>query len=404
MTKFPVVIWLCFLCSCIGPPATAQQSAEQAAIRSPRVVMLGKQLKAGEAGALDNFWREVRQAGTPLVEPISGDDRHVLVTFLWRGGPETKNVGLVSDLPGTAAEEPGKSLLENLPGTNVWFRTYKLRNDGRFTYYLSPNDSLLPLAQRKGRYWDTWQADPLNPHHFVQHEDRDYVRSLVELPGATPIPWIEAKSNVPKGRTEEFDLSSKILGEERSFWIYTPPRYTTEGRVYDLLVLFDGENYARTVPTATIIENLLAAGRIRPPIVLMVKQKDRNVELACNERFTKFVVQELIPWVRARYHVTSDPAETTIGGQSFGGLAATFAGLRHPTVFGNVLTITADFTWGPHKANAADLEDLEYEWIIQQFAASPRLSLRFVITAGLFDWGRRYDSPAVVTRGESPHA
>lgn len=387
MSKFFAATSLGFLLGCCAPlPAYAQLSRIPLAPRSPRLAMLRKQLKNGEAGVLDNFWREVKQRGTPLVEPIPSDDKHVLVTFLWRGGPETKNVGLVSDLPGGAAEAPEKNLLTNLPGTNVWFKTYRVRSDARFTYYLSPNDSLVPRAEKKEKDWETWQADPLNPRHFVQHEDRDYVRSLVELPGAAPIPWLEARSDAPKGRTEEFHLSSMLLGEERRFWVYTPPGYTVTGRPYDLLVFFDGQMYAQMIPAATIIENLLAGGRIRPPAVLMIDQKDRNVELACNERFTNFVAQELVPWVRAHYHVTSSPAETTIGGQSLGGLAAAFAGLRHPDVFGNVLTTTAYFEWDPQEDSAADPEDLEYEWIIRQYAASARLPLRFVITAGLFDW------------------
>ncbi len=89
-------------------------------------------MKSGDAAALDDFWREVKQRGTPLVEPIPGDDKHVLVTFRWRGARETKNVVLFSALPGVG-DAPEKNLLANLPGTNVWFKTYKLRKDSRFT-------------------------------------------------------------------------------------------------------------------------------------------------------------------------------------------------------------------------------------------------------------------------------
>jgi enterochelin esterase-like enzyme len=364
----------------------AQQASNQPAIRSPRLVKLEMDLKSRDVAALDNFWREVEQRGTPLVESIPSDEKHVLVTFLWRGGTETKNVGLFSDLPGMA-EAPEVNLLTNLLGTDVWFKSYKVRKDGRFTYYLSPNDSLIPRAQRKDKDWETLQADPLNPHHFVMHEEeRDWVRSLVELPGAAPVRWLEAL-NAPKGRIQMYHLSSKVLREDRRFWIYTPLGYTSEGKLYDLVVLFDGWMFAQMIPTGTIVDNLLAAGRIRPLVVLMVDQKDRSVELACNESFNAFLVHELIPWVRARYHVTSDPAKTTIGGQSFGGLAAAFAGLRHPEVFGNVLAITGDFSWDPREGRAADQEDLEYEWIIRQYAGSPKLPLRFAITAGLFDYG-----------------
>lgn len=99
MSKLFIAISLGFLLGCCVPtPAYAQQSSKQLAIRSPRLGALEKQLKSGSVAALDNFWRELKQQGTPLVEPIPGDDRHVLVTFLWRGGDETRNVVLFSSV------------------------------------------------------------------------------------------------------------------------------------------------------------------------------------------------------------------------------------------------------------------------------------------------------------------
>jgi hypothetical protein len=45
--------------------------------------------------ALDKFWQEVEQRGTPLIEPIEGDDKNLLVTFLWRATFEIWNVLVV---------------------------------------------------------------------------------------------------------------------------------------------------------------------------------------------------------------------------------------------------------------------------------------------------------------------
>ena len=201
MSKLFIAVSLGFLLGCCALwPASAQQGSEQQPIRSPGVVALEKQLKPGDSAVLDNFWSEVKQQGTPLVEPISGDDKHVLVTFLWRGETETKNVGLFCYLFGGAGEAPENNLLVNLPGTNVWFKTYAVHKGGRFTYYFSPNDSLLPYDQRKDKDWDTLQPDPLNPHHFVTHyEQGDKVSSVVELPGAAAVPaWLKARAGCPK--------------------------------------------------------------------------------------------------------------------------------------------------------------------------------------------------------------
>ena len=389
MSKLCIAISLGFLLGCCLPtPVCAQQSGSPLPIRSPRLAGLEKQLPSGDAPALDNFWREVRQQGTPLVERVPNDDRHVLVTFLWRGDETTKNVLLYSELTYNFNRDgqPSQDLLAQLPDTNVWWKSYEVRNDARFTYYLSPNDSLVPYETRKDKDWATLQPDPLNPHRYVlHHEERNWTRSVVELPGAAPVPWREARPEVPKGRTEEHRLRSKILGNERRVWVYTPPAYKMEGKPFPLLVLFDGWAYAKTIPTATIIENLLAAGRIRPPVTVMIEQKDRILELGCNEPFTEFLTHELVPWVREHYNVTSNPEGTVIGGLSRGGLAAAFAGLRHPEIFGNVLSQSGYFSWDPAEDKAAKEEDLEFEWIIRQFAAGPKLSVRFTLAVGLFE-------------------
>lgn len=46
-------------------------------ITSPRLAGLARALEAGEPGALDAFWGGIAEHGTPLVEPVAGDDGHV---------------------------------------------------------------------------------------------------------------------------------------------------------------------------------------------------------------------------------------------------------------------------------------------------------------------------------------
>jgi enterochelin esterase family protein len=162
-------------------------------------------------------------------------------------------------------------------------------------------------------------------------------------------------------------------------------------------VLLDGWLYAQMIPTATIIDNLLAAGRIRPLVAVMVEQEDRILELGCYEPFDGFLARELIPWVSEHYHVTSNPSKTIVGGQSRGGLAAACAGLRHPEIFGNVLSQSGYFSWDPREDEIADEESLEFEWVIRQFAEGPRLPLRFALSVGLFERDRYFaDSPSLL--------
>lgn len=392
------------LCLGAAQPANGREADNSMFLRSARLAALDKQLRSGDAGALDSFWGEVKRLGTPLVEPISGDDKHVLVTFLWRGGGETKSVVVFSPVTPAghpccssySAEQLAHSELARLPGTDVWFKTIRLRSDLRFTYYLSPNDSLVPDPQRRDKDYDTQQADPLNPRRVVlSHPERDYVASLAMLPAALPFPfpWLESQPNVPKGRAEEHRLPSKILGSERRFSVYTPPGYAPRGKAFDLLVLLDGSLYWTMLHAQTIIENLLAGDRIRPLVIVLVESQDGFLELSCNVSFNEFLARELIPWVREHYNVTRDPTETTVGGFGLDGLAAAFAGLRHPEIFGNVLSQSGTFSWDPKEKQTADKDELEFEWIIRQYAEGSKLPLRFVLTVGALEYERGYPVP-----------
>ncbi len=59
---------------------------------SPRIAQLEKDLSTGKQNALATFWQEIEHHGTPLIEPIAGDNDHCLATFLWRDTGDIKNV------------------------------------------------------------------------------------------------------------------------------------------------------------------------------------------------------------------------------------------------------------------------------------------------------------------------
>jgi len=56
----------------------------------------------------------------------------------------------------------------------------------------------------------------------------------------------------------------------------------------------------------------------------------RDRELGCLPEFTDFLAREWVPFVRRNYNVSSESGKTGIAGYSRGGLAAAFAGLKHP--------------------------------------------------------------------------
>ena len=352
---------------------------------SPRVAALQQAIEAGDQSALDTFWQEIVAQGAPLVEP-SADDDHVLLTFLWRAAEPIDHVLLFG---GPSHGDMSSNRLLHLADTDLWYLTYRVRKDLRTTYQFSPNDSLIPFD--KVEDWAarlaTWRPDPLNSHTFVFSKDEndpgdfEMIVSVIELPDAPPQPWSDLRPGVPAGRVELHRVRSETLGNERRVRVYTPPGYTTDGEPYGLLLLFDGQACIDLLAVPTVLDNLLAESHIPSLVAVMVDNPDRearNRELPCHQPFADFLVRELLPWARARYHVTDDPARTIVGGESYGGLAATFAGLRHPEVFGNVLSQSGSFWWKP------DGEE-EHEWLTRQFVDSPALPLRFYLDVGLLE-------------------
>jgi enterochelin esterase family protein len=233
---------------------------------------------------------------------------------------------------------------------------------------------------------DTQQSDPLNPHRYVFVKDPENPNmqnltvsvSMAELPAAPPQPWIIRQPAVPAGQVELHRFKGTLLGNERRVWVYTPPAYTSRGEPYGLLILFDGWEYTQWIPTPTILDNLLAAEQIPPLVTLFLDSPNRYHEFACNPSFTDFLTQELLPWAHQHYHITSKPEQTIIGGISLGGLAAAYAGLRHPEVFGNVLSQSGSFWYKPEN-------ETEDEWLARQLAVSPKLPLRFYLEIGLLE-------------------
>jgi enterochelin esterase family protein len=319
---------------------------------SPRISALQNDLEAGNGAALEKFWKDVKQGGH-LIEPIVDNDGYRLVTFLWRAKEEVKSVAIVG---GVAGDGPDKNQMARLRDTDLWFKTYRVRNDARFSYRFLVNPRPIPDAPTLS----------------------------VELPGAPQQTWITRLPNVPAGQIEWKKLKSAILNNERNIGVYTPPGYRTAGQPYGMLVLFDGEMYDSAIPTPVILDNLLARNLLPPLVAVMITNPTlatRNVELMCNADFVEFLAKELIPWVRQNYHVTADPNQTAVGGASLGGLTASFTALRHPEIFGNVLSQSGSYWWKPRPMS----EDGEHEWLTKHFITSQRLPVRFYLDVGLME-------------------
>ncbi|HYO50490.1 MAG TPA: enterochelin esterase [Chloroflexia bacterium] len=369
--------------------------------QSPRIAALQAEIERGNSTALDTFWKNISEQGTPLIEPVEDNGRHSWVTFLWRATEPTENVVVVSALSGPNSYNLKSFLMVNIKGTDVWYKTYRARNDLRTTYRLSVNDPLVPWEEVADEDWQDYSArfrtDPLNSRKYVypkdpeNAEDKGRVYSILELPGAKVQEWVSPRPGVRAGQLEEHHVKSETLNNERRVQVYTPAGYDTDGEAYPVLVLFDGWSYTRYMSATTTLDNLIAAGRIPPMLALFLDSPDRNNELPCNPHFASFLAHELVPWARKLYHISHDASRNVIGGASYGGLAATYAAMRYPQLFGNVLSQSGAFWWKPDS-------DPEHEWITRQFVSRRKnLPLHFYLDVGLLEkWPSPDNGPDIL--------
>lgn len=359
--------------------------AAETSLVSPRLGRLAAAVEEGDQAAVDTFWKEVEEGGSPLMEQVEGESR-TLVTFVWRDPGDTRNViVLFCSAPSGDFTE---YRMDRLSGTDLWYVSYFLPPDLRTTYVLSVNDSLVPFttyAEVLRRIPD-YRTDPLNPRDYtLMAHPHEFKVSVLELPEAPRQPWNLPRRGVPKGRTRMHTMDSAILKTQHHIGVYTPPGYRPDGDDYHVFLLFDGWSYYNFAAITTVLDNLLYVGRIPPYVLVSHTNEDMEVrarELPCHEPFVEFLNDELMPWVHENYHVTSDPARTVVGGSCFGGLAASFAAFRSPGRFGNVISQSGSYWW-PGKGNP----DREEEWLTRQFERSPRLPVRFSMDIGCLERG-----------------
>jgi enterochelin esterase-like enzyme len=366
------------------PSQLASQTLRLPALApAPRIAELSARVPSarltGESPrVIAEFWGRLAREGAPIIDVYPADSAYMLVTFVYRDTAGIQRLVLTNGVAGWLPELAELHLLE---GTDIWYRSIVLPKNVRISYGFEKNGSLLPFWADTGAAtaFSRSRKDPLNPNTDSSTLVAG-TRSKLVGPAATPQPFVIRHPSVAAGRVDSISLESGILRERRRAWVYTPAGFRIRERL-PLLVLFDGGAYLSDafIPTATILDNMIAQKKIPPIVAVFVDNpvSKRRQELECNAAFSGYVVTELLPSLRASYGFTDDPKNSAIGGSSHGALESVCTVVRYPGVFGHVISQSGSYWWAPRFE--------EPEWPARTFAVTKRTPERFYMDVGGYE-------------------
>jgi enterochelin esterase-like enzyme len=369
--RYPIVLalpvfFLLLICPCVGQEISVP--------RSPAIDLLQHRVSSGQKTAVDEFWARLSIQHSPIVEADPTDSNLSLVTFVWKGARDTNNVVVISPL--TLVDFDG-AIMQRVGDTDVWFKTYRMRNDASMTYRFAINDTLVPFEKEKNLFsrMKSWEADPLNPLSF--QVGGGMVASVLELPEAPSDKWTRELDPSAKGKLVEQQFQSELLQNHRPAWIYTPTHFDP-GKTYPLLVILDGESYTSLIPMPTILDNLIAAKAIPPVVAVLLGNGPgdaRDREMNCSRAWSDALVNEVLPWLRLQHLRFAD--NITIIGDSLTGLAASCAARDYPGTFRKVVSQSGSYFRAPSGE--------EPEWLARHLAKEPAIPVKFYLEVGLLE-------------------
>jgi enterochelin esterase-like enzyme len=213
-----------------------------------------------------------------------------------------------------------------------------------------------------------------------------YRASELHVPGPLSLPW--EINNVPHGEIHHHFYRSGVVGDDRDFFVYTPPGYDPRGKqTYPVLYLLHGFSDDASAWTAVgranvILDNLIAQGKAKPMLVVMPLGYGAPEVLArgsgafddralTDRNFDKFraaLLTEVLPRVEAEYLVIKERNSRAIAGLSMGGSESLLTGLNNLDKFAWIGAFSSggladDFAKAFPALDSKSAEQLHLLWI-----------------------------------------
>ena len=259
-------------------------------------------------------------------------------------------------------------------GVQRWFgkqnleKNNTLKQDGLHAVWaiLAPNAKSAPkVVAADGTF--TLQLEALGTDGLYVGEafrpDGDGFNWTFNVDGATvggamtefyrPHPDMAVKPGVPKGTLTKMPdfLSKTFEGTKREWWVYIPAGLNPSEEACTM-VFQDGQGAKNNVPAA--LDNLIARGELPKIVGIFISpgtfveggKSNRSVEYdTLSDKYSKFLLEEIIPEVEKQYAISKDPELRAICGASSGGICSFTVAWERPDAFRKVLSTIGSFTY-----------------------------------------------------------
>lgn len=162
---------------------------------------------------------------------------------------------------------------------------------------------------------------------------------------------------------ETFTIDSKIMRETRRINVYLPPGYAeSKDMRFPVLYMPDGGLAEDFLHVAGLVQVLAGNGTMRPFLLVGIENTQRRRDMTGptenendkkiapqvggSENFRKFIRDELMPQVKARYRTTGEKA---IVGESLAGLFVIETFLLEPDLFDTYIAFDPSLWWNNQK-------------------------------------------------------
>jgi enterochelin esterase-like enzyme len=233
------------------------------------------------------------------------------------------------------------------------------------------------------------RTDPVNP---LLKPNLINTQNMVLVKGAKLEAW--EPQDVPHGEVHHHFYRSAIAGDDRHYYVYTPPGYRAgSGAKLPVLYLLhgysdDANGWTDVGRVNVMMDNLIAAGKAKPMVVVMPLGygtmefinrswgawsdnvlRRKNLDMFRNELLT-----EVIPQIEKEYRVSSKNTDRAIAGLSMGGGEALDVGLTNPEKFAYV------------GAFSSAVQDIDFATTFPKANQDINMRLRFFyVTCGVDD-------------------